>query len=36
MVFGELYCNGAEWKFRAIGRGTPPDWPESQDFGLSL
>ncbi|MGW2514614.1 TerD family protein, partial [Streptomyces scopuliridis] len=21
MVFGELYRNGAEWKFRAIGQG---------------
>lgn len=21
MVFGELYRNGAEWKFRAVGQG---------------
>lgn len=27
MVFGELYRNGAEWKFRAIGQGTPPALP---------
>lgn len=29
MVFGELYRNGAEWKFRAVGQGMPLGCPES-------
>ncbi|MET7519485.1 TerD family protein [Streptomyces sp. NPDC005480] len=37
MVFGELYCNGAEWKFRAIGQGYASGLAGiAQDFGLSL
>lgn len=27
MVFGELYRNGAEWKFRAVGQGMPLGCP---------
>ncbi len=30
MVFGELYRHGAEWKFRAVGQGTPPASPASR------
>ncbi|RCH66660.1 TerD family protein [Streptomyces sp. SDr-06] len=37
MVFGELYRNGAEWKFRAIGQGYASGLAGiAQDFGVSL
>ncbi len=37
MVFGELYRNGSEWKFRAVGQG----WSSglkglAQDFGVNV
>ncbi|WP_030078205.1 TerD family protein, partial [Streptomyces baarnensis] len=37
MVFGELYRNGAEWKFRAIGQGYASGLRGiAQDFGVNL
>ncbi|ARX87456.1 chemical-damaging agent resistance protein C [Streptomyces alboflavus] len=37
MVFGELYRNGAEWKFRAVGQGYVSGLVGiAQDFGVSL
>jgi tellurium resistance protein TerD len=37
MVFGELYRNGAEWKFRAIGQGYASGLSGiAQDFGVSV
>ncbi|MGW2815588.1 TerD family protein [Streptomyces sp. NPDC001415] len=37
MVFGELYRNGAEWKFRAVGQGYASGLAGiAQDFGVSL
>ncbi|MET7724777.1 TerD family protein [Streptomyces mirabilis] len=37
MVFGELYRNGAEWKFRAIGQGYVSGLVGiAQVFGVSL
>ena len=37
MVFGELYRNGAEWKFRAVGQG----WTSglagiAKDYGVNV
>ena len=37
MVFGELYRNGAEWKFRAVGQGYASGLVGiATDFGVSL
>lgn len=37
MVFGELYRNGAEWKFRAVGQGYASGLTGIvSDFGVSL
>jgi tellurium resistance protein TerD len=37
MVFGELYRNGAEWKFRAVGQGYASGLRGiAQDFGVSI
>ncbi|BFV56445.1 calcium homeostasis/redox stress adaptation protein [Kitasatospora sp. CMC57] len=37
MVFGELYRNGADWKFRAVGQGYASGLAGiAQDFGVSL
>jgi tellurium resistance protein TerD len=37
MVFGELYRNGAEWKFRAVGQGYAAGLAGiAQDFGVAL
>ncbi|GAA2679366.1 TerD family protein [Streptomyces aculeolatus] len=37
MVFGELYRNGAEWKFRAVGQGYASGLAGiAQDFGVSV
>ncbi|MEO3978682.1 TerD family protein [Streptomyces sp. CAU 1734] len=37
MVFGELYRNGAEWKFRAVGQGYATGLEGiARDFGVSL
>ncbi|MCX4822843.1 TerD family protein [Streptomyces sp. NBC_01142] len=37
MVFGELYRNGAEWKFRAIGQGYASGLRGiAQDFGVNV
>lgn len=37
MVFGELYRNGAEWKFKAIGSGYASGLRGiAQDFGVSV
>jgi len=37
MVFGELYRNGAEWKFRAVGQGYASGLRGiAQDFGVTL
>jgi tellurium resistance protein TerD len=37
MVFGEIYRNGAEWKFRAIGQGYASGLSGiAHDFGVSL
>jgi len=36
MVFGEVYRNGAEWKFRAVGQGFAGGLgPLAQSFGVS-
>ncbi len=37
MVFGELYRNGTEWKFRAVGQGYASGLRGiAQDFGVNL
>ncbi|MBL1118304.1 TerD family protein [Streptomyces sp. 110] len=37
MVFGELYRNGAEWKFRAVGQGYASGLAGiASDFGVNL
>ena len=37
MVFGELYRNGAEWKFRAVGQGYASGLSGiARDFGVNL
>ena len=37
MVFGELYRNGADWKFRAIGQGYASGLSGiAQDYGVSI
>jgi tellurium resistance protein TerD len=37
MVFGELYRNGEEWKFRAVGQGYASGLAGiAQDFGVTL
>jgi tellurium resistance protein TerD len=37
MVFGELYRNGAEWKFRAVGQGYSSGLAGiARDFGVSV
>ncbi|GLF97140.1 TerD family protein [Streptomyces yaizuensis] len=37
MVFGELYRNGAEWKFRAVGQGYAAGLEGiARDFGVNL
>ncbi|MDG4862328.1 TerD family protein [Streptomyces sp. T-3] len=37
MVFGELYRNGAEWKFRAVGQGYASGLAGiAKDFGVTL
>lgn len=37
MIFGELYRNGAEWKFRAVGQGyTTGLRGIAQDFGVNV
>ncbi len=37
MVFGELYRNGAEWKFRAVGQGYASGLSGiASDFGVSV
>ncbi|MGW2262145.1 TerD family protein, partial [Streptomyces sp. NPDC001780] len=37
MVFGELYRNGAEWKFRAVGQGYASGLSGiAADFGVSV
>jgi tellurium resistance protein TerD len=37
MVFGELYRNGAEWKFRAVGQGYSAGLAGiARDFGLNV
>ncbi|MDG3013427.1 TerD family protein [Speluncibacter jeojiensis] len=37
MVFGELYRNGAEWKFRAVGQGYSTGLAGiARDFGISV
>jgi tellurium resistance protein TerD len=37
MVFGELYRNGAEWKFRAVGQGYASGLAGiAKDFGVSV
>ena len=37
LVFGELYRNGAEWKFRAVGQGYADGLAGiAKDFGVSV
>jgi tellurium resistance protein TerD len=37
MVFGELYRNGAEWKFRAVGQGYSSGLAGiARDFGVNI
>jgi tellurium resistance protein TerD len=37
MVFGELYRNGAEWKFRAVGQGYTTGLAGiAQDYGVAI
>jgi tellurium resistance protein TerD len=37
MVFGELYRNGAEWKFRAVGQGYSTGLAGiAKDFGVNV
>jgi tellurium resistance protein TerD len=37
MIFGELYRNGAEWKFRAVGQGYTAGLAGiARDFGVNV
>jgi tellurium resistance protein TerD len=37
MIFGELYRNGAEWKFRAVGQGYESGLAGiARDFGVNV
>jgi len=37
LVFGELYRNGAEWKFRAVGQGYASGLAGiAKDFGVNV
>ncbi len=37
MVFGELYRNGADWKFRAVGQGYASGLSGiARDFGINV
>ncbi len=37
MIFGELYRNGTEWKFRAVGQGYASGLVGiAQDFGVNV
>jgi tellurium resistance protein TerD len=37
LVFGELYRNGAEWKFRAVGQGYSTGLRGiAQDYGVNV
>jgi tellurium resistance protein TerD len=37
MVFGEVYRNGAEWKFRAVGQGYASGLAGiARDFGVNI
>jgi tellurium resistance protein TerD len=37
LVFGELYRNGAEWKFRAVGQGYASGLAGvASDFGVTV
>ncbi|HEX8554587.1 MAG TPA: TerD family protein, partial [Sphingomonas sp.] len=37
MIFGELYRNGAEWKFKAIGQGFAGGLgPLAKSFGVNI
>ena len=37
MVFGELYRNGAEWKFRAVGQGYATGLAGiARDYGVNI
>jgi tellurium resistance protein TerD len=37
MVFGEIYRNGAEWKFRAVGQGYASGLRGiAQDYGVNV
>jgi tellurium resistance protein TerD len=37
MIFGEVYRNGAEWKFRAVGQGyTGGLGPLARNFGVNV
>jgi tellurium resistance protein TerD len=37
MIFGELYRNGAEWKFRAVGQGYASGLRGiAQDYGVTI
>jgi tellurium resistance protein TerD len=37
MIFGELYRNGAEWKFRAVGQGFKGGLgPLARNFGVNV
>ena len=36
MIFGELYRNGADWKFRAVGQGFAGGLgPLARNFGVN-
>jgi tellurium resistance protein TerD len=37
MIFGEVYRNGAEWKFRAVGQGYESGLAGiARDFGVNI
>lgn len=37
MIFGEVYRNGAEWKFRAVGQGYASGLAGiARDFGVTV
>jgi tellurium resistance protein TerD len=37
MIFGELYRNGADWKFRAVGQGYAAGLAGiAKDFGVNV
>ncbi len=36
MVFGEVYRNGADWKFKAIGQGHPELAGLARDYGVNV